>query len=118
MLLTLSNSPSAPSSRQGTPNKYSQHWQTPPPKTGCFLHSAKKHTASAMHQALLWETVVNKQTTAAALMGWTPGTSLLHINDHNAKVLWSPLSKEISESSLLPLSSAAAKYRGSEKTHR
>ena len=44
MLLTLSNSPSAPSSRQGTPNKYSQHWQTPPPKTGCFLHSAKKHT--------------------------------------------------------------------------
>ena len=71
-----------------------------------------------MHQAMLWETVVNKQTTATALMGLTPGTHLLHINDHNAEVLWSPLSKEISASLLLPLSSAAAKYRGSEKTHR
>lgn len=51
-----------------------------------------------MHQALLWETVVNKQTTAAALMELTPGTPLLHINDRNAKVLWSPLCKETSES--------------------
>ena len=61
--------------------------QLPLKKKIVASHTQQKHTVSVMHQAMLWETAVNKHTTVVAPRGLTPGPSLHHINYHSAKVL-------------------------------